>query len=452
MSVTPEQAVAWEAEGRRLAPALDPVAAVVVAGLDVVAAAHLALGLAAGQAARRRVAVADLTGRATPLGQLISDDDPHGLGDTFAFGVSLNRVARQLDREGRLFVVPAGTEPALAAGMAESDRWRRIADGFRDVGALLLIVAPSDEPGLAELVTRMDGVVGADEAPATIGLPHRIITAALREMPAPSPRRAPVIAPRSASSRVVRASLYALGALAVIAGLVWAARQVSGDGRPSKPLFTHTDSAAAELETPTGMVTASPAQGSDSAATPAVTAPTTVAGADSGLEPPVANLADTVRAAGFTVAFATATSQSEAARSFRERPRSLAAVTIGEAADSAGATRYYVVSGAGRRQSDAQSLLARMRGDGTLGASSGVVVRLPYALQVESSVARDSVRATLNRFLARGIPAYALLQPNGRAHVYVGAFATPADARNTLVTLQAAAIPAALAVRIGRPL
>jgi hypothetical protein len=111
-----------------------------------------------------------------------------------------------------------------------------------------------------------------------------------------------------------------------------------------------------------------------------------------------------------------------------------------------------VITGAGRRQSDATALLARMRGDGLLGASAGVVVRLPFALQVESSVPRDSVRAVLNRFVARGIPAYALLQPNGRAHVYVGAYATPADARHTLVTLQAAAIPAALAVRTGRPL
>lgn len=457
MSVTPEQAAAWEAEGRRLAPALDPVAAVVVAGADVVAAAHLALGLAAGQSARRRVAVADLTGRATPLAQLVSDDDPHGLGDTFAFGVSLNRVARQVDQDGRLFVVPAGTEPALQADGAQSDRWRRMADGFRDVGALLVIVAPSNEPGLPELITRMDGVVGADETAATIALPHRIITAALRESPIAAPPRAPVMAPRSAGSRVLRATLYALAALAVIAGLLWAARQVAGD-RPSKPLFTREDSASAELGQPAGMIAPARPQAADSASdisggpTAAVAAGVADAAADSTLEPPVANPADSVRSAAFAVAIASGTSQSDAARSFRARPRSLAAVTIGEAADPAGVTRYYVITGAGRRQSDATALLARMRGDGLLGASSGEVVRMPYALQVESSVPRDSVRPVLNRFVARGIAAYALLQPNGRAHVYVGAFATPADARHTLVTLQAAAIPAALAVRTGRPL
>jgi len=448
--VTPEQAAAWEAEGRRLAPALDPVAAVVVAGMDVVASAHLALGLAAGQASHRRVAVADLTGRALPLTQLVSDDDPHGLGDTFAFGVSLNRIARQLDQDGRLFVIPAGTEPALAAGMAESDRWRRIADGFRDVGALLLIVAPSNEPGLSDLITRMDGVVGVDETAPTIALPHRIITASLREAPEPPATRAPVMAPRSAGSRILRATIYALGALAIIAGLVWAAREIGGSGRPYKPLFTRTDSASAEL----GEAVVDPVDSSISDAGSEVSA----AAADSATSsvdaflPPVANPEDSVRAASFAVSFASATSPSAATRSFRSRPRSLAAVTVGEAADSTGRVRYYVITGAGRTQAYADALLARMRSDGLLSASTGEVVHLPYALQVESSVPRDSVRPVLNRFVARGIPAYALLQTNGRAHVYVGAFATPADARHTLVTLQTAAIPAALAVRTGRPL
>ncbi len=452
MSITPEQAAAWEAEGRRLAPALDPVAAVVVAGMDVVATSHLALGLAAGQAARRRVAVADLTGLAVPLTQLISDDDPHGLGDTFAFGVSLNRVARQLDQDGRLFVIPAGTEPALAAGMAQSDRWRRIADGFRDVGALLLIVAPSNEPGLADLITRMDGVVGVDETAPTIALPHRIITAALRESPEPPPPRPPIIPPRSAGNRILRATVYALGALAIIAGLVWAAKEIGGGGgRPTKPLFTRTDSASAEIGEPVGAIIGDSvvnevASAASSSLKESATPP------DDALVPPVANPEDSVRAASFAVAFATVRSPAAATRSFRARPRSLAAVTVGESADSSGTVRYYVITGAGRTQVDADALLARMRADGLLSASTGEVVQLPYALQVESSVPRDSVRPVLNRFVARGIPAYALLQTNGRAHVYVGAFATPADARHTLITLQTAAIPAALAVRTGRPL
>jgi hypothetical protein len=109
---TPERTAAWEAEGRRLATAVDDLAAVIVAGHDVEAAAHIAIGIAAAQSARRRVALGDLTGRAEPLQRLVgpqlTDEDPHGLGDVFAYGVSLNRAARQLDDEGRLYDNPAG--------------------------------------------------------------------------------------------------------------------------------------------------------------------------------------------------------------------------------------------------------------------------------------------------------------------------------------------------------
>ncbi|HEX5580267.1 MAG TPA: hypothetical protein VFX39_01750, partial [Gemmatimonadaceae bacterium] len=170
--LSPERAAAWEAEGRRLASTLDPVAAALVAGLDVEAASHLALGIASAQSGRRRVAVADLTGDAAPVARLVSDDDPHGLADTFLYGVSLNRVARQIDRDGRLFVLPTGTEPALAAGLADSARWRRVGDGFRDVGALLLLVAPSDAAGLPELAERVDGTIAVDHAPVTQRLPR----------------------------------------------------------------------------------------------------------------------------------------------------------------------------------------------------------------------------------------------------------------------------------------
>ena len=493
MPVTPEQAAAWEAEGRRIAPALDPVATVIVAGADVDAAAHLALGLAAGQSARRRVAIADLTGEAAPLAALVPDDDPHGLGDTFAFGVSLNRVARQLDQDGRLFVVPAGSEPALRAELVDSDRWRRIVDGFRDVGALLLLVAPAAAPGLADLVTHVDGVVAADESDATAALPRRIITAELREPVMPgrgrSRRRAPVMtASRNATGpapRRLRPLILTIIAAIVIAGLLWVARWFGATG-DDRPLFTRSDSASAEIGAPvaglpdrTGAPDAA-ARGADSGAPSLRVAAAPAAAANSGAPaaegtpaasslspspgtageaeapvgpPPVANSGDSTRAAAFAVAVARATTEPAITAAFRGRSASLAAVTIGYATDSTGAPVYYVVSGAAQRRAAADASLGTLRRRGVIGdAAAAMVVRLPYALQVESSVASDSVRLVLNRFLARGIPAYALLQPNKRAHIYVGAFATPSDARPLLATLQAAAVPAALAVRTGRPM
>lgn len=452
MTLTAEQAAAWEAEGRRLAPALDPIAAVVVAGADVDAAAHLALGIAAGQSTRRRVAVADLTGQATPLTQLVPDLDPHGLADTFAFGVSLNRVARQVDRDGRLFVIPAGTEPVLRPGGAIHDRWRRIVDGFRDVGAILLLVAPSDAPGVAELIQRTDGLVAVGEDPATTALPHRIVTASLRQPveapPTPSTRRTPVITPAT-SAGPMRSIMYVVGAIVVIAALLWLASRVGGSGARGGMLGS--DSAAAV--SPDSDFAGDSAAGvrSDSAGIATDTVNGTAASAELPV-PPVANLADSARAAAFSVAVATVGSEQASVEAFRGRSRALASVTIGQASDGAGGTNYYLVTWAGDSAGKAVAELERLRRQGLVARTAGAVIQLPYALQVESSVPLDSVRTRLNQLLARGVPAYALLQPNGRAHVYVGAFATPADSRAQLVNLQSAAIPAALVVRTGRPL
>ena len=105
------QAAAWLAEGERAAGALDAVHAVVVLGRDVDATAWIAIGLARGQSARRRVAIADMIGEVGPImGLLRDDDDPHGIADSFLYGVSLNKIARPVDAGGRLFVLPSGSE------------------------------------------------------------------------------------------------------------------------------------------------------------------------------------------------------------------------------------------------------------------------------------------------------------------------------------------------------
>ena len=88
----------WEEEGRRIAPSLDSVAAVVVIGEDPDAAAAVALGVGRVQSRRRRVAIADLVGEVAPLQSLVRGDDPHGIVDSFLYGVSLNRIARPIER------------------------------------------------------------------------------------------------------------------------------------------------------------------------------------------------------------------------------------------------------------------------------------------------------------------------------------------------------------------
>lgn len=442
MQSTPERTAAWEAEGRRLATAVDDLAAVIVAGHDVEAAAHIAIGIAAAQSARRRVALGDLTGRAEPLQRLVgpqlTDEDPHGLGDVFAYGVSLNRAARQLDEEGRLYVIPAGIEPPAADDLA-NDRWRRIADGFRDVGALLLLVAPADTPRLADLAVRTDGVVAADHGVDVQALPRIIATAQTPDGALPlagTARRrttasAPVIAPR----RRIPPAVAIAGGLALILALVWLGRRIGTPAAAGVP-----DSAA----TP--------------AAAPVATADSASAAADSlvpdsatdTLPPAVLNPGDTARAAAYGVELAL-TDEPAARRLYQNRPRNLLSATIAPVAGDS-VLSYRVASGAFTRRAAAANMLTELRSGGTLAATGGVVVRLPYAVQLESGVSRDSLRTVLNRFRGRDISAYALAQPNGSSRIYVGAFATPNEARALLADLQAAGVPAALAVRIGRPL
>ena len=83
----PAAAEGLDGAGRRLSVALDTVFAVLVAGRDADAAAQLALGLAAGQLVRRRVAVVDLAGDTPTLQRLVTDDDPHGITDVWVAGM-----------------------------------------------------------------------------------------------------------------------------------------------------------------------------------------------------------------------------------------------------------------------------------------------------------------------------------------------------------------------------
>jgi hypothetical protein len=67
-------------------------------------------------------------------------------------------------------------------------------------------------------------------------------------------------------------------------------------------------------------------------------------------------------------------------------------------------------------------------------------------------MAPDSAVAAADRYLARGIPAYALADSNGRATVYAGAFNGPQAAHTLTASLRAAGLVPVLAYRTGRPI
>src|SRR5919201_3714462 len=129
----------WETEGRRLGAALDHLHAIVVVGHDEAATAKVALGVGRTQAVRRRVVVGDLLGEAAPIQELLQNEDPHGLYDSFEYGISLGKGTHEVHGGGRLAVVPSGTAPIDYERLLVDPRWPRLAATFRETGGLLVL-------------------------------------------------------------------------------------------------------------------------------------------------------------------------------------------------------------------------------------------------------------------------------------------------------------------------
>ena len=83
----------WEAAGEELGDTLSSYHMIIVAGADSVTTGETAVGIARMQSMHRRVAVGDLFAESPPIRDLIRTDDPHGIVDSFLYGVSLSRIA-----------------------------------------------------------------------------------------------------------------------------------------------------------------------------------------------------------------------------------------------------------------------------------------------------------------------------------------------------------------------
>jgi hypothetical protein len=138
---------------------LGSYSAVVVTSSDTVAAAHVALGVAKSEAAHRRVVVGDLVGDIPSLRSLVKDEDPHGITDSFLYGVSFNKIGYAVEGTENLYVMPSGTDPLIDEEIFRNPRWTKLSEGFGEAISLLLLVAASDSPGLSDLIDQLDGAV-----------------------------------------------------------------------------------------------------------------------------------------------------------------------------------------------------------------------------------------------------------------------------------------------------
>ncbi len=459
----------WEALGAESSAALNAAHAVLVTGNDPVAAARAAIGLGRAQARTRRVAIGDLVGEVEPLQRLVTGDDPHGIVDSFLYGVSLNKIARQVDESGMLFVMPSGTEPVVTPDIMRNERWRRLAAGFREVGALLLLVASSDAEGVHELAMMLDGVVVVGDAASVLAVPRNSVLAhvdAPAPVPAPVPE-VPVVVPERAPIATQKPSPVLLPAQDVVE------KRVLTPPAPARTIPKNALIAAGVVVVAIAAAFFLGRPGSTKPGTKGGTAPTTSAvnvpdsagpgdeadptspsrGVDSTFAIRVANPGDSLKAAAYGVVIVATNDEAQALARWADLGLKLPAGTVSMVRIRGERGRFFQMqAGAFAKARQADSLLAALRTTGKLKSDAGRVVATPYALVLESKVSRRAAQNVADGYGQRQIAAYPLLQTDGSATIFVGAFESPEQAIPLLNELKAKGVTATLYYRTGRSL
>ncbi len=428
----------WETEGRRLGAALDHFHAIVVVGFDAAATAKVAVGVGRSQSTVRRVVVGDLLGDAAPIQALLDTDDPHGLTDTFEYGISLGKVTHEVHGAGRLAVVPSGTGPIDYPHLMSDRRWPQLAATFRKNGGLLILAAPAEAPGIERLIAATDGaVLVGDTLPSSV--PATRVLRTIREpRPRFTPRRsgAAVVAKtvRSWYQRRLIGAAAGVGLTLVLAGFgVWIAQRPL-DRSVERPVSLHGDS------------TRSPAAIVGSGAS--MVAGGNVAGPSRPAMIP-ANPRDSARAAAWSVEMKSFATQAGAVMELEAQQTGLPAATFAPMVE--GDMRWFpLIGGAYADSAGAVALLQTLRQHGMLRPNWGTVKRRPLALMLQANISADTAGAIVTEYIERGVPVYALRQGDGTATLYAGAFETADQARLLAESLRSSGLNPTLVYRTGR--
>ena len=439
-------------DGMRVGAALDTANLVLVLGDEPRRTALAALGVARAQARHRRVALGDLLGDAEPIQQLLNGGDPHGLADSFVYGVSLNKIAHPVPQYGDLYVLPSGSEVPAYEDIFTNSRWKRLAAGFKETGALLVVAAPASAAHVADVVDLADGAVLVDgarllgvESGKVLGRvaaeaePERPadVTIAVPLEPAPAPEGAMDLPPRGGRWSRITSSRGAVVGIAltvvlVLLGIWFAARPfASGNG----PLWLRRSRGASGAAAGGAVPTLDSLGGDPAAARNA-----------SLLAP--ANAADSAAAAPYSVVIARFNTLSGAQAWLQSQAKGLPSPTFVPVRIKS-ETWYAALVGSYATRGEADSLLAALSAQGLSRADSNNIVRAPFAFLVDS-VGADAVPGLLKYFADRGQPVYALRQSNGSARLYAGAFESPAQASLYIDAIRTSGLRPVLVYRIGR--
>ena len=115
---------------------------------------------------------------------------------------------------------------------------------------------------------------------------------------------------------------------------------------------------------------------------------------------------------------------------------------------------YKVHAGAYGDSAEAERLLATLRRRRVVPDSGGSVVRVPLAMLVDSIPPQagmgSRIREKIQALAAKDVKAYALIQDDGSARVYAGAFEHPEQSSLAATALRVAGLAPVLAYKTGR--
>jgi hypothetical protein len=474
----------WLAEGRTLGASLRRFNCIVVAGPDPDATAAVALGIAEVQAEHRHVVLGDLLDDAPGFAAFRSNDDHHGLVDALHYGISLGLVTQPVAATPGLVFARTGSHVADYAELLGHPRWARLIGPFVGSTDLFVIALPLAAPGVDEIVAHTDGVILVDGiAPAKLD-PARVIA---RVQPAskptvapagaaaaaagpgvprtrpPAPAVQPAAKPASRSSTSSPASVRPSTQVAARPTTGTAARTTRGvtpaaaAGKPipglgrrvvvgallslAAALFVYwlAERQSAETESPAQPVTASVPVLLPSGPPTTRTKP---------VDP---NVMDPTDSGGsvYAVQLSSANTQSGAILTLQRNRGSLPAATYSQVTIG-GTTWYKVLTGAFTTRGGADSLLQSLRETKIVDSTLGIVVRVPYALRIDSLRPSATVGDALASLTMGRLPAYALEQKSGWVWIMVGAFETVSQADAYAETLRAVDLTPKLVLRKGR--
>ena len=170
---------------------------------------------------------------------------------------------------------------------------------------------------------------------------------------------------------------------------------------------------------------------------------------------PPENAIDSLSAAAFSVELLVANTAEGANLFVRKNGAALPAAAVSPVPiGPERATWYRVTAGAYTRRDQADSLLRALR-ESRLLANDSVdhVMQTPLALLVDSVPTQggiaDAIRAAVQKYASRGLPVYTLMQEDGDARIYVGAFTTASQSAELIKSLRAAGLKPVLVYRTG---